>query len=153
AQKTARLWSSDKIDSLHLFSALIDEMPTRLTSVLQRSPLNLDLKKMRIHLDQPLRESQGQTKQEVPHRLPVGLLPSEDLTYRARTEGLPKAVLGPRHKKDDKLPDLYDAMTRALYRRTNNNVLITGLRGIGKTTLTWELARRAAIGEIPFLKR
>lgn len=158
AQKAARLWGSEQIDTSHLLSALLEEMPPRLAFVLQRSPLNLDLGKMSEYLDQYLREARTQVKREVAFRLPTGLLPSEDLTYRACTEGLPKAMIQEQQKKgegDEKTQHLdpYEAMTRALYRRRNNHVLVTGLRGVGKTTLVQELARRAAAGEIPFLKR
>ena len=155
AQKAASLWNSEKIDTPHLLSVLLDEqhMPPRLASVLQSSPLNLDLERMRRHLDEYLREARKHTRREIPFRLPVSLLPSEDLTYLARTEGLPEAVLPQKKKKDEEVPDLYDAMTRALYRQANNHVLITGLRGVGKTTMIWELARRAAAGQIPYLKR
>lgn len=150
AQRTARLWGAEKIDSSHLLSALLEGMPPRLASVLQSSPLKLDLRKMRTHLEQYLIDSLTQVRKEFPFRIPAGLLPSEDLTYRAGTdEGLPKAVIASNQKETDH----YDVMTRALYRRINNHVLITGLRGVGKTTLVWELARRANAGEIPFLKR
>jgi ATP-dependent Clp protease ATP-binding subunit ClpA len=149
AQLTARMWDAEKIDPAHLLFALLENMPPRLASALQGSPVKLDLKKMRAHLDQYLIESQTLAKREVPFRIPTGLLPSEDLTYRAMAKLLPKAVIDQHQKHTDH----YDVMTRALYRRTNNHVLITGLRGVGKTTLVWELARRAAAGEIPFLKR
>jgi hypothetical protein len=72
-------------------SAFLDQIPARVASVLQRSPLNFDLRKMHEHLDQYLREARTQVRREVPFRLPAALLPSEDLTYRARTEGLPNA--------------------------------------------------------------
>jgi ATP-dependent Clp protease ATP-binding subunit ClpA len=144
AQKTALLWGSEQIGTHHLLSVLVDRMPQRLASVLKQGPLDLDLVKMREHLDQYLREVRTQVKQEVAFKLPVGLLPSEDLTYRARTEDLKPAL---------HLDPYFDTMTRALYRRKNNHVLVTGLRGVGKTTLVRELARKAAAGDIDFLKR
>lgn len=55
AQKTAQLWGSEQIDTAHLLSAVMDEMPPLLESVLEQNPLNLDLEKMREHLDQHLR--------------------------------------------------------------------------------------------------
>jgi ATP-dependent Clp protease ATP-binding subunit ClpA len=144
AQRTAQLWGEERIDTFHLLAALLDAMPQRLASVLKRSPLNLDLEKMRLHLDQQLRDVKTQPRKEIAFRLPAGLLPSEDLTYRARTGTLSRALhFDPYFKK----------ITKALYRRGNNHVLVTGLRGVGKTALVWELARRASEGEFPFLKR
>jgi len=144
AQKDCKLWGSERIDTPHLLLALLDEVPPRLASILEQSPLYLNLKRMREHLQQHLREMRSQVKREVAFRLPPGFLPSEDLTYRVRTEGMTPAL---------HLDSYFDTLTRALYCRRNNHVLVTGLRGVGKTTLLWELARRAASGEIPFLKR
>lgn len=144
AQKMARLWGAEQIDTAHLFLTLLENMPSRLVFSLQSSPLSLDLKKMHEHVEQYLRDSRKQTRREVAFRLPAGILPSEDLTYKARTEDSPKAV---------HVDGYFDSITRALYRRTNNHVLMTGLKGVGKTALVRELARRAASDEIPFLKR
>lgn len=144
AQKAARLWGSEYIDTSHLLLALVDDMPPRLASVLQRSPLELNLVKMREHLGQYLRDSRTQVKREVAFRLPTGLLLSEDLTYLARTKELPEAL---------HFDTYFDVITKALYRRDNNHVLITGLRGVGKTALVRELSRKAAAGDISFLKR
>jgi ATP-dependent Clp protease ATP-binding subunit ClpA len=144
AQRVARLWNADRVDSPHLLAALLDDMPPRLAGVLRRPPLDLDLEKLRTHLQQALREARTRARREVPFRLAAGLLPSEDLTFRARTDTIGPAI---------GLDPYFDAMLRALYRRANHHVLITGQRGIGKTTLVRELARRAAAGEIPFLSR
>lgn len=143
-QKTACLWRSERIDTSHLLWALLEEMPPRLASILEQNPLHLNLTKMREHLGQEMRETQSQVRRELAFRLPAGFLPSEDLTYRARTEGYPPAL-----HVDNYLEDL----CRSLSRRTRNHALITGLRGVGKTTLIRELARRAAAREIPFLRR
>jgi ATP-dependent Clp protease ATP-binding subunit ClpA len=155
AQRTAQLWNIDQIDTPHLLLALLGEIPPRLAFILQHSPLNLNLNKLREHLDQHLRETRTLIRREVAFRLPALLLPSEDLTYRARVDSLlsveAPAIVG-RESEAAQLKD-YDIMTRALYRRRNNHVLITGLRGVGKTTLVWDLARHAALGNIPFLKR
>jgi ATP-dependent Clp protease ATP-binding subunit ClpA len=144
AQRAARLWGAEQIDTPHLLAALLEDMPARLADALQRSPINMDRAKMCEHLDQYLRETRSQVKREIAFRLPPGLLPSEDLTYRARTEGLAEAL---------HLDDYFEPITKGLYRRGNNHVLITGMQGVGKTTLVWELARRAVSGAIPFLKR
>ena len=143
-QLTASLWGADRVDTAHLMAALIQDMPSRLALLLERSPLNFDLGKMREHLERYLRESRCQIQREVAFRLPAPVLPSEDLTYRARTEGIAAAL---------HLDHYADSIERALYRRSHNHLLITGLRGVGKTTLVWEMARRAALGQITFLKR
>lgn len=144
AQLAASVWGAERVDTAHIMAALIDEMPARLGSLLGRAPLNFDLGKMREHLDRYLRESRTQSQREVAFRLPALMLPSEDLTYRARTEGIVPAL---------HLDQYVDPIERALYRRSHNHLLVTGLRGVGKTTLVWEMARRAATGQIPFLKR
>src|SRR5205823_1879555 len=91
---------------------------------------------------------------ESPLCLPSSLLPSEDLTYQARHRSQVPAITLQYQKRDKALKsyDPYDVINRALHRREKNHVLITGLRGVGKTTLVREVARRAAFGEIPFLK-
>jgi len=144
AQKTARLWGAEQIDNTHIFLVLLEKIPSRLAQILQRNPLALNLEKLQNHLEQHLREERTEVKKEIAFRLPEGLLPSEDLTWLARSGGLPKAV---------KIDDYFDPITRALYRRSNNHVLVTGMRGVGKTTVVRELARRAATGEIDFLKQ
>ena len=90
-----------------------------------------------------------------PLLVPPQLFPSQDLTFLARSGGMVPAV-GSLADDDSctagALPPLLDSMARALHRRRSRHVLVTGQRGVGKTTLVWELARRAAAGEIPFLK-
>jgi ATP-dependent Clp protease ATP-binding subunit ClpA len=144
AQLSTSVWGAERVDSTHLMLALLEAMPTRLGSVLERAPLNFELAKMREHLERHLRESRSQSQREVAFRLPVSLLPSDDLTFRGRTEGIAPAL---------HLEPYFDPIERALYRREHNHVLITGLRGVGKTALVYEIARHAAEGRIPFLKR
>ena len=49
------------------------------------------------------------------------------------------------------MEDVFERIARILFRRENNHVLITGNKGVGKTTVVRELARRAAIGEMSVL--
>jgi ATP-dependent Clp protease ATP-binding subunit ClpA len=46
---------------------------------------------------------------------------------------------------------LFDALARALHRHDARHVLLVGERGVGKSTIVAELARRAALGRIPYL--
>ena len=143
AGDAARTWGMDRIGSQHLLAALLDDPPARLVSILEREPLRIDLSRIRRQLDQALRDAPGGAPRETPFRLPGGLLPAEDLTFAARTEGIAPAR---------GLDAYFDTVARAMFRKTNNHVLITGQSGVGRTTLVRELARRAAAGEITFLR-
>jgi Cdc6-like AAA superfamily ATPase len=83
----------------------------------------------------------------------AALLPLEDLTHAAHGNRLRPAVTVPAGGGEELLvrADPYDAAARTLYRTHRGNVLLTGRKGVGKTTFVRELARRAATGEIPFL--
>lgn len=73
------------------------------------------------------------------------LLPLEDLTAAAHAGRLVPIVAFEPHT-------LLDETVRALYRKTRRHVLITGTKGVGKTTFVRELARIAAAGSVPFLR-
>ncbi len=75
------------------------------------------------------------------------LLPIEDLTREARSGSILPTVTDATVARD-----LFDKMARALYRKQHGHILITGYRGVGKTATVRELARRAALGEISFLR-
>ncbi|MBW3543903.1 MAG: AAA family ATPase, partial [Planctomycetes bacterium] len=77
------------------------------------------------------------------------MLPTANLTLEALSGQLEPAVEWDRGADT---PDVYDRLARVLYRRRKQHVLVTGLQGVGKTTVVREFARRAALGEIPFLK-
>ena len=80
--------------------------------------------------------------------IPPEIAPSDDLTNRSRKSATPAAY----PFDDEPLYDaLFDAVMRVLHRRKANHVLLTGERGVGKSTILAELARRAASGGIPFL--
>ncbi|WP_461036908.1 AAA family ATPase [Streptomyces mayteni] len=143
AWRAARSWGAQQIDIPHLLVALLTAPPARLASTLEAEPLRLDLDRMREHLTQALRDTRGTTPRQVAFRLAVGSPPSEDLTWLAHTESIPRA-----HHVDR----YFDALGRALHRTVANHVLITGPPGVGATTLLRELARRAAAGDLPFLR-
>jgi ATP-dependent Clp protease ATP-binding subunit ClpA len=87
----------------------------------------------------------GRSGEEVtPFLIPGDVARSEDFTYLART-----GQLRPTVGQDG----LIQAVLRGLHKRQNNHILISGEAGVGKTELVRELARRAATGEVPFLKR
>lgn len=144
AQRTAAVREAELIGTGHLLDALLDKAPPRLLDVLQAAPLGLSVARLREHLDQALRDTRSTPLREVAFRLPDSLPRSADLTWLARTEEPPPAL---------RLDGYFDQLLRALHRTTGNHVLITGLPGVGTTTLLRELARRAACGDIPFLRR
>ncbi len=144
ARRAATVWGAEQIDAPHLLDALLEDPPPRLASVFRTDPLRVDLARMRELLAQSVREARTSGPREIAFRLPADSPPAEDLTWLARTRGIPAA----RH-----LERYFDALGRALHRTTDNHVLITGPAGVGTTTLVRELARRAAAGELPFLRR
>ncbi|RVU17992.1 ATP-dependent Clp protease ATP-binding subunit [Streptomyces antnestii] len=144
ARTTAARWDAERTDTPHLLAALLDSPPQRLAAALAAEPLRLDIKRLRESVRDVLSESRSAAPREVPFRLPAFLPPSEDLTWLART-----GAVGPAAHLDG----YFEPLCRALHRSENNHVLITGLPGIGTTTLLRELARRATAGEIPFLRR
>ena len=73
----------------------------------------------------------------------IGLV---DLTEMAQNGGIPRILT----RKDMPHRKIVDNIARVLHRRHGNNVLLTGLRGVGKTAAVWDFARRATNGEIPF---
>ncbi|WP_066947838.1 AAA family ATPase [Streptomyces lushanensis] len=144
ARRAAVIWGAELVDTPHLLDALLEDPPARLVSLFRAEPLRVDLARMRELLAQAVREARATGPREVPFRLPLESPPTEDLTWLARTRGIAPA----RH-----LERYFDALGRALHRTTDNHVLITGPAGVGTTSLVRELARRAAAGELPFLRR
>ena len=72
------------------------------------------------------------------------ILPMEDLTAAVRSGVLPPLV-------EFSPPALLEETVRALYRTTRRHVLITGAKGVGKTSFLRALAAKAATGEVPYL--
>jgi ATP-dependent Clp protease ATP-binding subunit ClpA len=74
--------------------------------------------------------------------------PTEDLTERARlTHGNDPSPFAGEPVFDSIFHEIY----RILHRRHTHNIVLVGDRGIGKSTLVAELARRAVLGDAPFL--
>ena len=83
-------------------------------------------------------------------QLPGEIAPAENLTSRAR-----ESAAGVDEFPFDGEPqyeELFKNLGRALHRRQCGHVLLVGERGVGKTTLLAELARRAATGRLPGLE-
>lgn len=76
-------------------------------------------------------------------------MPWEDLTERAGTAPLVETFPFDGVAQYEKL---FEAIARVLHRRRAHHVLLTGERDVGKSMVIAELARRAALGRIPFLK-
>jgi ATP-dependent Clp protease ATP-binding subunit ClpA len=144
AQAEALIWGAEQINVSHLFAVVMAEPSQRLAAVLRGEPLGLDLVRLSGHAREAMLQGHDVEPREVAFKLPSSLPPSEDLTWLARTCAIPPA----RH-----LERYFDALCRALHRTRDRHVLLTGLPGVGLTTLLRELARRAAEGEIPFLQR
>lgn len=79
---------------------------------------------------------------------PGRVLPVEDLTAAVRSGAVPAAVV----ESSPNGGNVYLRLARVLCRQAQNHVLLIGDRGVGKTALLRELARRAWSGEVPFLK-
>jgi ATP-dependent Clp protease ATP-binding subunit ClpA len=77
------------------------------------------------------------------------VVPAEDLTQLAMTAA---PLAESPFDGDPTFERLFDAVCRVLHRRKPSHVLLTGERGVGKSTVVAELARRAATGRIPFLR-
>ncbi|HTJ71471.1 MAG TPA: AAA family ATPase [Actinospica sp.] len=144
AQLEAAAWGAERVDVQYLLLAVLESPSERLVSVLRADPLGLDVARMREHVLEAMRESRDDAPREIAYKLPPSLPPSEDLTWLAHDGAISEAC---------HLDRYFDSVCRALHRGTDRHVLITGLPGVGRTTLLRELARRAAAGEIPFLRR
>ena len=145
AQAESMAWrGAEQVDVPYLLLAILQSPSPRLAAVLRAEPLLLDLGRLREHVLEAMRESRGAAPREVAYKLPSYLPPSEDLTWLARTGAISEAC---------HLDDYFEPLCRALHRGTDRHLLITGLPGVGRTTLLRELARRAGTGEIPFLAR
>jgi ATP-dependent Clp protease ATP-binding subunit ClpA len=91
-------------------------------------------------------EAQGHAPEAT--MVPPELLPAEDLTARAQAT----QSTGPYPFDGEPVYEhLFDSVARALHRSQGGHVLLTGERGVGKSTLVAELARRAASGTLPTL--
>jgi len=110
---------------------------------LSSKEIELDISKMIRDLDYKL--SRGEPEEEAtPYFIPGELIKSDDLTYLAKT-GQIEATVG----QDDAI----ESILRGLHKRQNNNIIITGQAGVGKTALVRELSRRMGNGDFQFLKR
>lgn len=78
---------------------------------------------------------------DAPALLPPEIAASDDLTWHVRRSGF----VGPSPFDGDPAFDrLFDALARALHRRERPHALLVGERGVGKSALLAEFARRAA---------
>lgn len=154
AQQAMQEWQHASIETIHLLYGFLETVSVRLTPFFFIQGSTLDLVKMRRHFQYHIQDMQVAPWQQSPFTLPTDILPSEDLTYLAHTRESPYAVpIGANGQlKVESNRYARDELLQALHRREHNHILITGERGVGKTTLLKDLAYRAAHGEIPFLK-
>ncbi len=154
AQRAMSTWQQKTIDTSHLLHGLLETMSLRLISFFRTISIQIDLPKMRRHLEYHIQDIRADVWHESPFHLPTTILPSEDLTYLAQMQSLPDTI--PLGENGQVLSDTTryarEEIVQALYRRENNHVLITGEYGVGKTTLIRDLAKRAATGKILSLR-
>ncbi len=81
--------------------------------------------------------------------LPPELVPSENLTQRVQRAAAPARSPFNGDRNYDRL---FDQLARGLYRSRPRHLLLVGEPGVGQNTVLVELARRAASGDIPFLR-
>ncbi|MFN0054920.1 MAG: AAA family ATPase [Planctomycetales bacterium] len=94
------------------------------------------------------------TQPSTPQPMRFGPLPFADLTFLAAQGHLEPAVIptDPATGLPGAWEGGFERLARGLYQRQTRLALLVGSRGIGLTTFVLELARRAAGGEIPFLR-
>ncbi len=147
----ARGSEAGEIAPAHIGRALFDALPDRLESTLRRPPLGLPVPELRasfaLDVSALATRAVGPSSHAFPWFSPA--IPSDDLTAAAEAGRIEPAV-PPFPGRG--APDAYDRIARALYRRGGGHALITGWKGVGKTTAVRELARRASTSWIPFLK-
>ena len=78
---------------------------------------------------------------DAPVLLPPEIAASDDLTYHARRAG---TINSSPYDGDAQFDYLFDSLARALHRREHPHALLVGERGVGKSALLAEFARRAA---------
>ena len=149
----ARDTGASAVAPAHLALALVDDLPPRLEASLGLSRLDGSLGRLQAVLARAVVAAAVDHRADsAAHAAPwlPPFLPSDDLTAATEAGRITPAVPMPRVAGQ---PDPFDRLARALHRRVGGHALITGLRGVGKTAAVRELARRAATGAIPFLKR
>jgi ATP-dependent Clp protease ATP-binding subunit ClpC len=83
-----------------------------------------------------------------PFALPPQIAPASDLTWAARNgDDKWEFPLG----DEPSFAIAFEGLARALHRRFHPNAVVVGERGVGGGSLVREFARRAAVGQIPFL--
>jgi ATP-dependent Clp protease ATP-binding subunit ClpA len=132
-----------RIGPIQLLTSFLEKPSDMVVSVLEGEAIGLSLRRLLSEARQLQAEESRGGAVEPRLEPPAGLLPSEDLTWRAKSGGAREAR---------ELDGCMEAIKRALFRRTARHVLLTGLRGVGKTTAVGELARQAANGDIDFLR-
>jgi ATP-dependent Clp protease ATP-binding subunit ClpC len=89
----------------------------------------------------PKQSGPARDSAEAPQLLPPRVAPSTDLTWLAQSS---EAQTGSPFDGEPAYDAVFASLARALHRRQHAHVLLVGERGVGKSTLVAELARRAA---------
>jgi hypothetical protein len=123
-------------------------LDTRAAAVMLRGWLASRLSAFAVPATSGAPESQEPPGEEKPFSLPEELVITEDLTWRARSAASDAAYPFDEHSTYART---FDDIAKVLFRERENHLLLVGERGVGKTMLLAELARRAATGRLPFL--
>ena len=136
-----------RIEPGDFWRALLAESPNFVKGIIERFPFQIDLEN--LGEEETNHEEAFPSVDDWNERLwPVmrQALQAEDLTFLALSDRLPPAI-----ERSFAEGEVYEKIARTLYRSKAKHVLLTADRGVGKTTVLRELARRAAQGRYPFL--
>ena len=81
----------------------------------------------------------------------AAVLPMADISMPA-TDDAQRAQLGITPAGECGVPTALASLARVLHRQSSGHAVLTGRKGVGKTTLVRQMAALSASGEIPFLK-
>ncbi len=136
-----------QIEPQHLWAAVLAEAPHFLKQVFEKLSFPVEFEQVE---DEAASEAEEHSlADDLTERLsPImrQALGAQDLTFLALSGGSPLAM-----ERSFLEGDVYEKIARSLFRSEAKHVVLTGDKGVGKTVVLRELARRAAEGRYPFL--
>ncbi|MCA9068287.1 MAG: hypothetical protein KDA84_05160, partial [Planctomycetaceae bacterium] len=130
------------IEPQHLWTAVLAEAPHLLKQVFEKLPFQVEFEQEEQEAANQA-EDTGSIDDWTEQLSPVmgQALGAEDLTFLALSDGLTLAL-----ERSFLEGDVYEKMARSLFRGEAKHVVVTGDKGVGKTVVLRELARRAKEG-------